>query len=68
MTDLSILAARMRADSERWFPATHDDPPMPLPVFYALGLSGEVGEVANDIKKMYRDNAADDPIESGEPA
>jgi NTP pyrophosphatase (non-canonical NTP hydrolase) len=54
---LASLAAQMRANSERWFPATHDPDKrdMPLDVFYALGLSGEVGEVANDIKKMHRD-------------
>ncbi|HEU5085697.1 MAG TPA: MazG nucleotide pyrophosphohydrolase domain-containing protein [Acidimicrobiales bacterium] len=54
---IAQLAAAMRTNSERWFPATHDtaEQVMPLPVFYALGLAGEVGEVANDIKKLYRD-------------
>lgn len=57
MTDLSNLARQMRADSERWFPTTHAvTASIPLPVFYALGMAGEVGEVANDVKKLYRDN------------
>lgn len=51
---IASLASGMRADSERWFPALHADPPAPLTVFYALGLAGEVGEVANVIKKAQR--------------
>lgn len=50
------LAAEMRANSERWFQTLHaDDAPIRLDVFYALGMAGEVGEVANLIKKLYRD-------------
>ena len=42
------LALLMRDDSERWFPQWHDGSTgMPLTVAYALGLAGEVGEVAN---------------------
>lgn len=44
----------MRQDSERWFPEMHADPQVPMAVFYALGLSGEVGEVANEVKKGLR--------------
>jgi len=47
----------MRANSERWFPELHTSG-QPLKVFYALGLSGEVGEVANEVKKSIRGHQA----------
>jgi NTP pyrophosphatase (non-canonical NTP hydrolase) len=50
---LERLAKEMRANSERWFPELHASG-QPLKVFYALGLSGEVGEVANEVKKSIR--------------
>jgi NTP pyrophosphatase (non-canonical NTP hydrolase) len=51
---LADLGGRMRANSERWFPAMHAAPAVPMAVFYALGMAGEAGEVANVVKKALR--------------
>jgi hypothetical protein len=51
---LSVLAGEMRANSERWFPELHDSG-QDLRVFYALGMSGEVGEVANEVRSRSVD-------------
>jgi len=46
----------MRRDSERWFPELHkENKGTPLYAFYALALAGEVGEVANEVKKNIRE-------------
>lgn len=57
-TDLKALAMKARANSERWFPSVHDprQATLPLSVHYALGLAGEVGEVANLFKKLCREH------------
>lgn len=50
---LMVLAGEMRKNSERWFPQIHDGS-IDLTTFYALGLAGEAGEVANIAKKLMR--------------
>lgn len=53
--DLSLIGRQARHNSERWFPDIHGlQSKLPLPAFYGLSLSGEVGEIANLIKKYYR--------------
>lgn len=51
---LQDLATEMRSNSELWFPELHADPFIPLWVFYGLGMAGEAGEVANEVKKACR--------------
>lgn len=53
MKGLRALAQEMRANSERWFPRLHDGS-VDLVTFYTMGLMGEAGEVANEVKKMLR--------------
>lgn len=55
---LSSLAAKMRCNSERWFPDLHDGS-VDLVAFYAMGLSGEAGEVLNIVKKLVRKKGGD---------
>lgn len=50
---LVTLAGEMRKNSERWFPQIHDGT-VDLVAFYTLGLDGEAGEVANEVKKAMR--------------
>jgi len=46
---LHYLMRQCREDSERWFPKTQDDL-----AFMTLAMAGEVGEVANIVKKVVR--------------
>lgn len=56
--ELDLLAARGLDDSARWFPDLHDRGPLGLVVHFALGLSGELGELVEvldgiDYEKPY---------------
>lgn len=54
MTAFKQLGEHSIADSERWFPAIHEEGFVDLPAFYALALAGEAGELCNIIKKGVR--------------
>lgn len=45
---LAFLSEECKTDTERWFPSTNHIP------FMVLAMSGEVGEVANWVKKIER--------------
>lgn len=46
------MALQANSDSKRWFPETAEDL-----TFMVLALCGEVGELANEIKKIVRGSA-----------
>jgi NTP pyrophosphatase (non-canonical NTP hydrolase) len=48
-SEIALLARECMADSERWFPGQAHDLP-----FLTLALAGEVGELANVVKKIVR--------------
>jgi NTP pyrophosphatase (non-canonical NTP hydrolase) len=49
-SELALLAKQCEEDSARWFPGRTEHN---LP-FYVLALAGEVGELANVVKKIER--------------
>jgi NTP pyrophosphatase (non-canonical NTP hydrolase) len=49
-SEMAEMVKQCKEDSERWFPDTaHDNLP-----FLVLALAGEVGELANVVKKIVR--------------
>jgi NTP pyrophosphatase (non-canonical NTP hydrolase) len=49
-SEMALLVRQCQEDSQRWFPGTTQDN---LP-FLVLALAGEVGELANVVKKIVR--------------
>lgn len=69
MAGIEEIAKAARENSERWFPALHAraaEGSIDLAVFYTLGLAGEVGEVANLVKKFVRANVTPDAATLGD--
>lgn len=54
---LDILGSDLEHDSRHWFPSIYEESTLPLPSYFALALSGEVGELCNFMKKVVRDGA-----------
>jgi NTP pyrophosphatase (non-canonical NTP hydrolase) len=49
-SEMALLVRQCQEDGQRWFPGTtHDNLP-----FLVLALAGEVGELANVVKKIVR--------------
>ena len=51
---LKAMGNAATANSKRWFPELHERPGIDQIVHMALGMAGEVGEVANIVKKINR--------------
>lgn len=57
MNDLPGLIKQCRRDSQRWFPNTADDPR-----YQAFAMAGEVGEVIEHLKKVWRGSKTMDEV------
>jgi len=55
--ELKELMAQCDADSRRWFPGIAGDP-----FFIGLAMAGEVGEIANILKKVARGSVTLDEV------
>lgn len=53
--NIQEMAEQCLKDSDEWFPQTARDP-----MYMLMCMFGEVGEVANEFKKMMRDDTEDE--------
>jgi NTP pyrophosphatase (non-canonical NTP hydrolase) len=56
---LEQIAARMRENSERWFPEMHVEGAIPPWILWSMGIASEGGEQLDETKKVLRTGSAE---------